>query len=143
MEILYRNDDYSNSGVQKLVDIIFYEVFELGNTDILEYCNDHYQLTDDLTDMIDRNIELIQEGDDPSDSEIKYIAKELVKEICEETDKHLRYGLWLASKKSVIDFYDGTEENINAYPISDVILSDLGDDGKLFAYEYFPYSVEG
>ena len=93
--------------------------------------------------MIDRNIELIQEGDDPSDSEIKYIAEEIVKEICEETDKHLRYGLWLAPKKSVIDFYDGTEENINAYPISDVILSDLGDDGKLFAYEYFPYSVEG
>ena len=27
--------------------------------------------------MIDRNIELIQEGDDPSDSEIKYIAEEL------------------------------------------------------------------
>ena len=75
MEILYRNDDYSNSGVQKLVDIIFYEVFELGNTDILEYCNDHYQLTDDLTDMIDRNVELIQEGDDPSDSEIKYIRR--------------------------------------------------------------------
>lgn len=51
---------------------------------------------------------------------------------------NLKYCLWLSSREVVKDLYGGTDETIDAYNTSSFILSDLGQDGKLFAYEHLP-----
>lgn len=51
---------------------------------------------------------------------------------------HLKYCLWLASKSTVLDLYNASEQDIQKYETSPIILSDLGMDGMLFAYESMP-----
>lgn len=51
------------------------------------------------------------------------------------------YGLWLATRNSVLSLYGGTPDTLNAYRPSGVILSDLGPDGALYAFEKLPIPI--
>ena len=64
---------------------------------------------------------------------------EILSEIKEVTNKDIKFVLWLAERDAVIKYYGNNgvlaDEHIDEYPISDIILSNLGVDGILFGYE--------
>lgn len=139
--VMYRNDNYNNSGIIDIKDIICFETGELHNIDIFEYCIDNYELSDKLIDMINNIIENIDDYE-KDDDELCLCVDMLIDEISKCMHKKIKYGLWLADRQNVIDFYNGDDNNINAYIKSDVILSDIGPDGILFGYDKKPIQIK-
>ena len=141
-QILYRTEQYSGSGKRDAVDVLTFEVFDLRNTDILEYCLSHYDLRRMHFDITIRTLmDIIQDNDDVEEKDIRTIMKDLLKHIELNTGHCIRYILWLASKDEVKDNYEGTEGCIDAYKTGPVILSDLGNDGILFGYDNLPEKI--
>lgn len=115
----YRNDEFFGDRVLDLYDIIQYEIIELGNEDI----------PDTLLNTQPEFQNYIKDGS----------LEELAKSCCVFLkEKYPRYktGLWLATKEAVQTLYRGTE-NISEYhiPAEYIVLSDLGFDGCLLAFE--------
>ncbi len=144
--VLYRNDEAFGDGYRDAAEVIAYEIFELGNFDSLHYMFRNYRLSRELRRKWRGYFrELLGNGyvDDMSDDELTDEVRELLDAIAQEVGKPINYVLWLASKSAVEQFYDGTENNIDAYYVSDaVVLSDLGEDGKLFGFEANPIPLE-
>lgn len=134
---IYRNDSLYGSGVTNLEEILCHEIGELGNTDILTYCLDNYDIPDNLTSLIDELIDAIDECDDIDDSEIRDISRQLISCVSEECGVNCKYGVWgCTSRQDVIDLYEGNDDNVSEYYIKKpVIFSDLGKDGILIGME--------
>lgn len=142
MEVKYRNESYSGSGVRNAVDVIVHEIYELRNTDIIDYCLSHFSLQKmhfNLTFKVLKDI--IEDDDAVEESDIRILIEDLLKNIESETGVSVNYALWLASKESVKENYDGKESTIDAYEIGPVILSDLGEDGVLYGYQTKPVKI--
>ena len=150
----YRNDSAFGDGFRDAVDVIAYEVFELGNIDSIEYILEHYAVSDSVADewsmILDEYDEndydyVTDENDMPyhADSEnAKNKVRALLSEVSRVSGVDIRHVLWLASEKSVRSRYDGDDENIEAYDIdSGVILSDLGFDGRLYGFSELPEGI--
>lgn len=110
----YRNDDCYNSGEELFLRVLNYEVFELGNTDILHSCKKIYGLNLDLRKR-------------------KESIQKIYKYFCKLLDTDILYCKWLATRENVIKLYDG-EYNCGKYRLNldSLIASDLGPDGILF-----------
>lgn len=91
-----------------------------------------------MLNHIIENIDDYEEDDD----ELCLCVDMLIDEISKYMHKKIKYGLWLADRQNVIDFYDGDDNNINAYEKSDVILSDIGHNGVLFGYDKKPTPIK-
>lgn len=65
----------------------------------------------------------------------------IIAEVSKQTKIDVKYGLWLADRETVIELYDGTEDNISEYETSEAVISDLGGDGVLFGYEEMPEEI--
>ena len=143
---LYRNDELYGESLYNIVDIMVYEITELCNVDILEYCVDHYDFSDSLKKRIHHVIDIISNdkftGSLDEIQLIEGICVNIINGIQELTNVYVQFGLWLCSKEAVYDLYDGTPENIKAYKTSDIILSDLGSDGILFGYTLKPEPLD-
>ena len=144
--IMYRSESFSGSGVYEVKKVIEFEICILGNTDILE----HYNLTptlkeslSELMDFIEKDNIIIKDLDDPIKIDYTYyLIDRLVDEISMLVGHPIKYAIWLADLDTVREIYSDSDDDIEAYEISDVVLSDLGEDGKLFGYETFPQSME-
>lgn len=151
-KVMYRNDSCYGSGVIDLRKIIKYEVCELGNTDIFRYCVDNYKLSKELKTSLtklsdDIEIDNLIINDSGDSNMIKYVdllITKLITEISTLIGKMIKYGVWLAELSAVTELYsdEDSDSDIMEYETSDVILSDLGHDGKLFAYDVYPNSRE-
>lgn len=133
-KVLYRNNNTFGDNVRKSLDVIVYEIFELGNADILEYCTEHYALSSELRNKIDDIIDNI--GDVDEDTVIT-IVKSLLNELKMIFNRPIKEVIWLASLEAVNDLYAGTDDNadIEAYSVEDaIVLSNLGYDGLLFGF---------
>lgn len=133
----YRCESFRGSGIRDIADVIKFEVLELNNVDILLYIKDTYFYHDPLKYDIDkfikllfcgRNIDLRQECDELVDDIIKTIKK--------MTKKDIKYCVWLSDLDDVVELYG--KEDIYKIDTSNIILSDLGKDGTLYAYEELP-----
>lgn len=148
--IMYRSESFSGSGVYEVKKVIEFEICTLGNTDILDYCLEHYNLTpalkeslSELIDFIEKDNVIIEDLDDPTKIDYTYyLINRLVDEISMLVGHPIKYAIWLADLDIVREIYSDSDDDIEAYEISDVVLSDLGEDGKLFGYETFPQSME-
>lgn len=157
---LYRTENAYGSGERDLRAIIEYEVFELGNTDIFDYILKHYDfekynLQSGFLNTLQTMREMSGDSDPESVESFERVADNIGKNTAKKafidsvmdliryvTGKSIRYGLWLAEKDAVIRFYNNmSKENIDTYRTSDVILSDLNEDGILFGYEEKPKPV--
>ena len=157
---LYRTENAYGSGERDLRAIIEYEVFELGNTDIFDYMLKHYDfekytLQSGFLNTLQTMREMNGDSDPESVESFERVADNVGKNTAKKefvdsvmsliryvTGKSIRYGLWLAEKDAVIRFYNNmSKENIDTYRTSDVILSDLNEDGFLFGYEEKPKPV--
>ena len=123
-------------------DVIFDEIYNLNNSDILEYCVNNYNLSNMLKNEINELIDNIFDCVELPEIYIKDIIYKLINELNNITGKNLKYAMWLTSKKVAIEYYnDGSTDNIYKYSVSNVILSDLEDDGLLYAYENIPEPI--
>lgn len=134
-QIMYRDENIYGSGINDILDVISYEVYELGNTDILEYCLDHYVEDKNLKNRI---TDLVNNLENYSDLDVFNLVQDLVVEINYQIKSDLKYCIWLASEQAVKDLYDGS--NINAYYISDIAEEDFNNynnDIWKFLNEYY------
>ena len=65
----------------------------------------------------------------------------LVDAVQKDTQKKIFSVVWLAQKELLLDLYRADESDIDEYEVSDIILSDLGPDGRLYAYDYDPQPI--
>jgi len=128
-KIGYRTEDYSGSGVRDAKEVIRFEIEELGNNDIPEFCQQQYNIpfTEDTFES------WLEPSEDWLESLLVFLRAKL------NTDTVS--VLWL-TKKENIDFYC-TEEGENlilAYCLPETMLpiSDLGSQGALFALGVHP-----
>lgn len=136
---MYRSERIYGSGVRDLQEIITFEVSELWNTDVFVYSLDHYgeYFDSHLADTL----KLFAYDDDylaAFGSTVGNTVEAFLHALNRGCGHHLRYGLWLAEKSR---FPGDMQPELDAYLTSDVILSDLGSDGKLFAYENMPQPI--
>lgn len=141
-KIRYRNESCYGDGFRDIVDVMRHEIFTLENTDILEYLLDKNPeaFSDELIEDMKQAIGHTEEygGTD----EMQELCTNIRDSLSRFYGKELRYCLWLADKDVVKELYDGNSaESVDAYKVSDYILSDLGRDGTLYAYEDFPEPV--
>ena len=126
--------------MRDLKEIIEYEMSALFNTDIPRYVLENYDLPDDLGQDLRDTLALEDTGEYPflvDRGYLQELIERMVEAVGRSVGKTLRYGLWLAGRDAVRQVYGGGDD-IQAYPAGDAILSDLGYDGLLFAYENNP-----
>lgn len=160
----YRSEVPFGDGVRKAANIMAHECFELGNTDIFdtlsatilkdtpfvekfEILKEEFE-TDEVSDK-DTNGELynlIETHDSYDDDNVPSILffQTILDEIKRITGKDIKYALWLCDTPEDVKNYDLHDEvnndNIDVYIESDIVLSDIGVDGKLYGYEENPES---
>ena len=136
--IMYRSEDSYGSGVRDVLDIMTFEIYELKNIDIPDYILNNYLQNTNIQGTVEK---LVDDVEAFSEEEVYKICKLIIKEINIQTDHDLKYALWLADKSVVLDMYAYDSLNVDAYETSDIILSNLGADGILFAYDYEPEPI--
>jgi hypothetical protein len=155
-ETMFRCDDDPKNRPMNPVDVISFEVFELNNTDILDYCLTNYidkQITKypqfgntyDIISAIEHDEEVREYWYDKYQNDFKDEENPIIKFIeMLETILHtkINFVLWLAEKTSVETLYMNSSCTVYEYKTSDVVLSDLGFDGKLFAYKDRPEFIK-
>ena len=142
----YRTETYRGSGYRFINDVLHFEIFELGNTDILYTIIENNLVSDNDKSFIDELLCDIRNDcmyDESLEEEIIY---QIVRKIKTYTGINIKYCLWLADK-DIVSNPDNYGEfvkspyDIDAYEIGKIVLSDLGEDGKLYAYEEMPVKV--
>ena len=128
----FRTEDFSGSNVRNLKDIVYYEIRELKNTDILDTMNELYGL--DFSDCIDFEEECVYDECywDVSEQIFSHLEKQF------NTSRDNLRAIWLTTYDNVEKIYcrQPTDKinmvyiHHNFYPISD-----LGSDGVLFVYK--------
>lgn len=126
----YRNEQFRNSGIINLREIIDFEVLELGNTDIFDtmkilYGDNGYQLNENnrLKNLLSYKI--------------NYTINFLVKMLdCINEDSLC--GVWLTTYQNLYKYIDAdtcTEiRKVYIHEQNMIPVSDLGTDGVLFAF---------
>lgn len=129
---LYRVNN--GDGTTDPISVISFEIGELYNTDILEYCINNYgsKMNPEIKSRID---DVINNTDDFTYDSIIPFVTDFIHEMERIWNIIIKSVIWLADKKAVETLYCHDENgNIEPYKTSDYILSDLGSDGILFAY---------
>lgn len=136
----YRSDDYSDTDlISSNVSILYHEINELENDDIIDFFENHYGIKDYVTRDIDGYVTRDEDG--------CIIQEDLIREIDQQIKVLLRSNtydlLWLCdSKQAVLDSdYAENESSIYRADLPDnpkeyAIISDLGKQGCLIAYVY-------
>ena len=128
----FRTENFSGSNIRNLEDVVYYEIRELKNTDILDTMNELYGL--DFSDCIDFEEECVY--DECYWDVFEQIFSHLEKQF--NTTRNNLGAIWLTTYDNVektyckqpIDKINMVYINHNFYPISD-----LGSDGVLFVYK--------
>lgn len=148
--------------IEMLQEVMSYETFTLENTDILdtlastilkdsEIRKDLEILSEelDIDEKVDRDSEglfdLIENAYNNVPLGIPFFEK-VLSEIEKATGKKVSYCLWLCESKIAVRMYDIhdeiTDDDIDVYEESDIILSDLGYGGCLYGYETNPEPIK-
>ena len=143
MKTEFRSDSLFGAYIREPVKVIQYETFELGNADIGEYILQHYNIPQETKETWEWIINQLVENEcvELSTGEKEEAAQMLVDAVQKDTQKKIFSVIWLAQKELLLDLYRADESDIDEYEVSDVILSDLGPDGRLYAYDYDPQPV--
>ena len=76
--------------------------------------------------------------------EREWVKDNILFPIYKRTGLTVNYVLWLCdSKEDVENSYqmDAGDQDIDTYPVGEVLLSDLGKEGKLYGYEFLPERI--
>ena len=148
--IRYRTETFSGLGERNAAEVMAYETFEMGNVDILEtLINTVFKDRLEINERCFYYMNTINNcglNDMPTFEEGIEFFNEVLTEIKEATGHNIKYALWLADLNDVKDkaFYGKyieSDEDIDAYEVGPVVLSDLGCDGSLYGYTELPVCV--
>lgn len=139
---MYRSESAYGSGVRDIVDVLTYEIFELGNTDAIDYIASHYKLDKAGQELLNGLQDCWEVYASDSEAVQRNSIVELVSALNRYFGVELKYCLWLADLSAVSELYSNSEVDIDAYGASQYKLSDLGRDGILFAYTEMPQPIE-
>lgn len=132
---MYRCEQW-DSHTEDPREVIDYEMYELGNTDIPDYLAGNYG--DRMTPDALRTIRAAAEPGNLAGAS-EEVRGNTVETIISEMGRiwgiEIKRVLWLASREAVEELYWDGETMIKPCRTSEYILSDLGYDGTLFAYE--------
>lgn len=141
----YRTESFSGSGVRKLREVLYFEVFELNNTGTLHDLRkmlEPGELRDQLSEIIDGletpGLLYREEGLDMGEYDCLCFLQDVIDEVNRKLKKNYRYGLWLADRDAVKDHYGASKNEIDCYEKSDFKIDDLGYEGALYLYEDEP-----
>lgn len=145
--IRYRTESFSGSRERDAAEVMAYETFDMGNTDILEYLSETILKDNPICEKFHDFIRELDENGYVEDmgwfDKVDFF-KAVLDEIKKATTLDIKYALWLADENTVFDFYGcdmaGSVLGVDydAYVVGPVILSDLGYDGALYGYVDFP-----
>lgn len=150
-EVQYRTETFGGSQQRLAEEVMAFEIFTLGNTDILYTLAEGLlkgrgAITERCWDFVD---ELNNNGfvDDMGTYDQLEFCKALLTEVEKVTGVHVQYALWLADKDVVTDpkVYGRAvrdEYDFDSYEIGPVVLSDLASSGKLYGYTEEPVCLE-
>lgn len=143
----YRTESFSGLGERNAAEVMAYETFEMNNADILETLRDTLLKDRPLSGKINAFLEeLNREGfvDDISFDDGIVFFQEVLNDIQETTGKEIRYALWLTDLEQVLDYYGKyvySQDDIDCYEMSDIVLSELSD-GNLYGYTSYPFPLD-
>ena len=148
MDIRYRTETFSGMGYRDAAEVMAFETFEMGNTDIMETLIAARTVQDpSLIHTMKGYVEELDANgfiDDLSEADaIKFFGR-VLDEIRSVTGYTIKYALWLADEDTVMGFYGKDEilpDDVDAYEIGPVVLSELGYDGTLYGYESCPEPI--
>lgn len=141
----YRTETFSGIGPRDAAEVMAFETFELGNTDIPEYLCSHQLKGSSIAPALESiTRELDDNGfvDDMSWGEKVDFFREVLEDLSKVTGVNISHALWLADSDTVLNFYGKdltTASYIDAYEPGPVVLTDLGHDGTLYGYDHDPY----
>ena len=142
---LYRTESFSGSGVRDVIDVIHYEIADLGNTDIPIYVLKNYNFPEELEKELRDILSLAGDEDYPFTFDRGHfldVVARMVDEIGRQKGVSVKYALWLADEDVVRNWYNLSGGSIDKYPVSPVVLSDLGPEGALFGYAEMPTKMD-
>lgn len=143
--VRYRSETPFGDGVRDILSVLVHETYEMGNSDIVRYLVENYLFGPLKDDAITLCKELEENGfvDDYGESDWQDFFLCAIHEINLIKNCNLRFCLWLADKDVVKDYYckNCDEYDLCGYETSPIILSDLGHDGALYAYETVPIPI--
>ena len=147
-EIRYRTETAYGEGYRDAVEVMTYETYELGNTDILKtLSSDFLTHNQALQNQCNNLIEELEENgyvDDFSEKDWNQFFETALQEIEKITGYKIHYVLGLADKEAVLDPEEGygqhieSEQDIDAYKVGQIVLSNLSYDGTLYGYTEYP-----
>lgn len=166
----YRCENFFGEGYRDAASVLGHETFVLDNTDILSYLIDSDLIGQGTKDYLQVYVTLMEEGRliytgyDTDYEEMLYryrkneedrieFFQEVLDDIKNRKGIDIKYVLWLCdSPKDVFNSYNieqyNIEQNISiadvefdGYLRSNVILSDIETEGKLYGYEKEPKPV--
>lgn len=148
--IRYRTETFSGLGERNAAEVMSYETFEMGNVDILEtLLNTILKGRGEINEKCFYYMNSINnsglEGMPTFEEGIKFF-QDVLTEIKAVTGHEIKYALWLANLEDVKDknFYGkyiDSDEDVDAYEIGPVVLSELGCDGTLYGYTALPVCI--
>lgn len=140
----FRTEYFSGSGVRDAAEVMAYETFELGNTDILEYLCSHQLKGGSIVPALETIAKELDENgyvnDMSWDDKVSFFREVLV-DLSKATGTAISYALWLAEPPAILAIYGrgvAPEAEVEIYEESNVVLSDIGFDGALYGYETEP-----
>lgn len=153
----YRSELLFGMGYTEAAPVMAYETFVLQNSDILRHLGegvlsgteaaermlhvadvlDGATQDPDVEDMLDK---CIADQDECPEGRA-FFSEVVLPAIKEKTGHDIRHVLWLCDcPEDVIDAYgmieEITEDDIDEHEVGEVLLSDIGGDGKLWGYEH-------
>lgn len=139
MEYKYRSEYFSGEGKRLIKSVVAFETIELCNTDVWDYCLSHYQLSTETAAYAQSIVDSDSEGVCLSYDFVDKAISLLIGDLTALFGWEPKYCIWLADYDSVVRQYGIPTTKCQ---VSDVILSDLGDDGVLYAYPSEPAEIE-
>lgn len=162
----YRSEILFGDDFRDVAKIMAHETFELGNSDIMNTLRETilkdsplakkldilvYELDfgyiskDDINGEMYNLIQTHDSYDDNDNSPSILFIKDVLNEIKNITGKDVKYALWLCDEREHVYDYDIhhelTDDDIDVYEETDIVLSDIGIGGKLYGYETEPKSM--
>lgn len=130
----FRNNEWGESRVWDLQDVVYHEMTALMNSDIPEFLNEHYNAGICLDDNGKFDT-------DAFEYEAPCYVSDVMDFIRSKVGEDELYGVWLTTKSSVLKIYDsGSETTVSMYQIPEdaLVISDLDIDGALFVTRTHP-----
>jgi hypothetical protein len=141
----FRNEAFRGSGERIARDVIKFEMYDLGNEDIVEFFREHYGFS-----IPYESYQKALENEEITEAEVDQIIDQMFMILKEKFGHTNLYCLWLTSLEGVKENYMNEEDMeedeivITKYYLPDKVvpISDLEDEGALFVMEIHPDMLE-